>query len=302
MSNILITGASGLIGSYLTNMLLKKGHVVSHLSRSKKSDGKVRSFVWDIAKQQMDDEALQGIDTIIHLAGAGVADKRWTEKRKQEILESRTQSTQFLFDVLKKRSHHVTSFISASAIGYYGFERNEEMTELSTAGTDYLARVTQRWEAEVNKIESLNIRVVKIRIGIVLSEKGGALKEMMLPVKLFVGSPLGSGNQCLSWIHINDLCAIFCKAVEDTMMTGTYNGVGPHPVTNRAMTRAIAKVLRRPLFLPAIPGFLLKLIVGEMADIVLGGSKVSSAKIQHAGFSFQFYNLENALRDLLIKN
>jgi uncharacterized protein len=301
VSNILITGASGLIGTRLTEMMLQKGHHVSHLGRSKKS-GNVKSFTWNVDQHQIDKDALQGIDTIIHLAGAGVADKRWTAKRKQEILESRTRSTQLLLDVLKKDNHQVTTFVSASAIGYYGFESNDELKETSPAGTDYLASVTKQWEEEVNKIESLNIRVVKIRIGIVLSEKGGALKQMMLPIKFYVGSPLGSGNQYLSWIHIDDLCAMFCKAVEDKNMRGAYNGVGTHPVTNRTLTRAIAKVLNRPMFLAPIPGFVLKLIVGEMADIVLGGSKVSSSKIQQAGFSFQFDTLEKALRNLLLKN
>ena len=301
MNNILITGASGLIGTRLTEMLLLKGHQVSHLGRSKKS-GSIKSFTWNVDLQQMDENALQGIDTIIHLAGAGVADKRWTEKRKQEILESRTRSTQLLFYALKKGNHQVTTFVSASAIGYYGFESNEELTEKSLAGNDFLANVTRHWEEEVGKIESLNIRVAKIRIGIVLSEKGGALKEMMLPVKFFVGAPLGSGNQYLSWIHIDDLCSMFCKAVEDKNMRGAYNGVGTHPVTNRALTRAIAKVLGRPMFLAPIPNFIMKVIIGEMADIVLGGSKVSSSKIQQAGFSFQFDTLDKALRDLLVRN
>jgi uncharacterized protein len=301
MNNILITGASGLIGTRLTEMLQQKGYHVTHLGRSKKSGG-VKSFTWDVDQHQMDEGALQGIDTIIHLAGAGVADKRWTAKRKQEILESRTRSTQLLFDVLKKGNHQVTTVISASAIGYYGFMSSDELTEDSPAGMDYLANVTRQWEEEVNKIESLSIRVVKIRIGIVLSEKGGALKEMMLPIKLFVGSPLGSGNQYLSWIHIDDLCAMFCKAVDDKNMRGAYNGVGIHPITNRALTRAIAKVLNRPMLLPPIPGFVLKIIIGEMANIVLGGSKVSASKIQQAGFSFQFDSLDKALRDLLIRN
>jgi uncharacterized protein len=300
MSNILITGASGLIGTRLTEMLLQRGHQVSHLGRGKKT-GKVKSFVWNIDQRYIDEEALRGVDVIVHLAGAGVADKRWTTKRKREILESRTRSTQLLFDVLKQTNHQVTTVISASAIGYYGFVSNDEFTETSAAGTDYLANVTRQWEEEVNKMESLGIRVVKIRIGIVLSEKGGALKQMMLPIKLFVGSPLGSGNQYLSWIHIDDLCAMFCKAVEDKDMRGTYNGVGPHPVTNRALTRAIAKVLRRPMLFPPIPGFILRIVIGDMAEIVLNGSKVSSSKIQQAGFSFQFENLDRALRDLIAK-
>jgi uncharacterized protein len=301
VANILITGASGLIGTRLTEMLQQRGHQVSHLGRTKKNKGKVKSFTWDVDHHQLDENAFQGIDTLIHLAGAGVADKRWTKKRKREILESRTRSTQLLFDVLKNGNHQVTSVISASAIGYYGFESKDELTETSPAGTDFLANVTKQWEDEVNKIESLGIRVVKIRIGIVLSEKGGALKEMMLPIKLWAGSPLGSGNQYLSWIHIDDLCALFCKVVEDGKMYGDYNGVGPYAVTNRALTRAIAKVLHKPMFLPSIPAFILKLIIGEMANIVLGGSKVSSSKIQQAGFSFQFDTLEKALRDLLAK-
>ncbi len=302
MGNILITGASGLIGTRLTEMLLQKGHQVSHLGRTKKNNGQIKSFTWNVDQHQMDEDALQGIDTIIHLAGAGVADKRWTEKRKREILESRTRSTQLLFDLLKKENHKVTSIISASAIGYYGFESSDELTETSEAGKDFLSNVTKQWEDEVNKIESLGIRIVKIRIGIVLSEKGGALKEMMLPIKFYAGAPLGSGNQYVSWIHIDDLCSIFCKAVEDSNMHGAYNGVGPYAVTNRALTRAIAKVLGKPMFLPPVPSFMMKLIIGEMADIVLGGSKVSSTKIQQAGFSFQFDNLEKALRDLLVKN
>jgi uncharacterized protein (TIGR01777 family) len=302
VGNILITGASGLIGTRLTEMLLQKGHHVSHLGRTKKNNGQVKSFRWNVDQHQIDEDALQGIDTIIHLAGAGVADKRWTQKRKHEILESRTRSTQLLFDTLEKRNHSVKSVISASAIGYYGFESSDELTETSAAGKDFLSNVTKQWEEEVNKIESLGIRIIKIRIGIVLSEKGGALKEMMKPIKFYVGAPLGSGNQYVSWIHIDDLCAIFCKAVEDINMRGAYNGVGPYAVTNRTLTRAIAKVLDKPMFLPPVPSFIMKLIIGEMADIVLGGSKVSSTKIQRAGFSFQFDTLEKALRDLLTRN
>lgn len=300
MHNILITGASGLVGTRLTEMLLHRGHQVAHLGRSR-TNGNVKSFVWNIDQHYIDKEALEGVDAIVHLAGAGVADKRWTKKRKREILESRTRSTQLLFDYLKNSSHQVTTVVAASAIGYYGFKGNEDRIETSEAGTDFLANVTQQWEEEVNKIESLGIRVVKIRIGIVLSSKGGALKEMMTPIKFFVGSPLGSGNQYLSWIHIDDLCTMFCKAIQDQNMHGAYNGVGPHPVTNRALTRAIAKVLKRPLIVPSVPGFILKIILGEMADIVLNGSKVSSSKIQQTGFSFQFENLDQALRDLLGK-
>jgi len=299
---ILITGASGLVGNRLTELLLQKGYQVSHLGRTKR-EGKVISFVWDVEKGILDLNALAGVDTIIHLAGAGVADTRWTESRKKEILESRTKSTALLFNTLKNGNHTITSFVSASAIGYYGFGLSDEVfSEESKSGSDYLAQVTRQWEEEVEKIGSLNIRVVKLRIGIVLSEKGGALTEMVRPIKLGVGSPLGSGKQYLTWIHLDDLCEMFIKAVEDSTMKGSYNAVGPEWVTNEEMTKTIAKVLNKPLWLPAVPGFVLKVILGEMADLVIYGSKISSTKIQKTGFKFKFVWLEEALKDLLLKH
>ncbi len=301
-TSILITGASGLVGSRLTELLLQKGYGVAHLGREKKS-GNVPSFVWDVKKGTMDAKALEGVDTIIHLAGAGVADKRWTPERKREILESRTKSSDLLYQTLKNKKHSVKTVVSASAIGIYGFglDNTVVMTEDSKHGGDYLSNVVVEWEREVDQITSLGIRVAKIRIGIVLSEKGGALPEMARTIKLGIGSPLGTGTQLLSWIHLDDLCAIFIKAVEDGSMTGAYNAVTPHAITNREMTKAIAKVLHRPLWAPAVPGFVLKLVVGEMAAIVLNGSKVSSSKIERAGFQFKFTDLESALRDLFEK-
>lgn len=295
---ILITGASGLVGSRLTEMLLQKGHQVSHLGRTKKN-GQVKSYVWNVEKAEFDAEALVGVDAIIHLAGAGVADKRWNENRKKEILESRTKSSALLYEMLKKRIHAVKAVVSASAIGYYGFCLDERIfTEESKPGSDYLAQVTQQWEQEVDKIASLGIRVAKLRIGIVLSEKGGALAEMAKPIRFGVGAPLGTGKQYLSWIHIDDLCAMFIKTVEDDQMHGAYNAVCDW-VTNEAITKWIAKVLNKPLLLPPIPGFVMKLVVGEMAVIVVNGSKVSSEKIRNTGFAFQYPELSEALRNLL---
>jgi hypothetical protein len=297
--NILITGASGLIGTRLTELLQTEGHSVAHLSRSAQG-GNVKTYVWDVKKQTLDEKAFDGVDTMIHLAGAGVADKHWTEERKREILESRTLSTRLLYNELKKGKHSVKTVVSASAIGYYGFDDNEKLfKENDLAGTDYLANVVRQWEAEVDNIASLGIRVVKIRIGIVLSEKGGVLKEVSKPVKLFAGAPLGSGKQNISWIHIDDLVNIFIKAMHDTSMEGAYNGTGPYAVTNRELTKAIAKALHRPVLFPAVPGFALRIFLGEMADIVLKGSKVSSEKIQSAGFTFRFDTLEKAIDDLL---
>lgn len=279
-------------------MLAQQGHTVVHLGRTKKS-GRVPSFVWDVNIGTIEEESFMGVDAIIHLAGTGVADQRWTKKRKQEILESRTKSTALLARYLEKYPN-VKVVVSASAIGYYGFGLTEKVyTEESEPGSDYLASVVKAWEGEVDKIQ--NQRVVKLRIGIVLSEQGGALKEMMKPVQWRIGAPLGTGKQYMSWIHIDDLCRMFIKAVEDDTMQGAYNATGPYAVTNHELTRAIAKALHKPLWLPPVPGFVLKILVGEMGDIVLNGSIVSSIKIQQKGFKFQFSDLDQALVNLLVK-
>jgi uncharacterized protein len=296
--NILITGASGLIGARLTTLLLQKGHQVFHLGRAQKF-GPVKSFTWNIDEGLLDDEALKSVDTIINLAGAGIADKRWTKRRKQEVLKSRTDSVKLLAAKLKTVQNNVTTFLAASAIGYYGNDDDRVFKESDSPGNDFLSNVTRQWEAESDKISSAKIRVVKFRIGIVLSEQGGALMEMAKPVKWFVGAPLGTGTQAVSWIHIDDLCGIFIRAVEDEQMRGTFNAVSPFPTTNAELTKLIAKQLKRPLILPAVPGFALKLLLGEMAEMVLKGNKVSSEKIQSIGFEFKFPTLDSALRDLL---
>jgi hypothetical protein len=297
---ILITGASGLIGSRLTELLVQQGHRVCHLSRERKT-GPVETFVWDPEENTMDRSALQGVDTIIHLAGAGVADQPWTPARKKEILDSRVQSTRLLLQTLKDNSNTVRSFISASAIGYYGFADAQRLfAENDEGGKDFLAEVTKAWEKEVDTLTALNLRVVKLRIGIVLSEKGGALKEIAKPIRLGFGSPLGSGQQYLSWIHLDDLCHLFVKAVEDEHLQGVYNAVTDY-CTNQAFAQACAKVLKKPLWLPAIPSVILKIILGDRADLVLNGSKISSSKIRATGFHFHFETLEGALADLFIR-
>lgn len=301
MAKILITGASGLIGKRLTEMLLEKGHEVRHLGRTKKQ-GAPRTFRWDIQKRFIEKGAIENIDTIIHLAGAGIADKPWTDERKREIIESRTLSTRLLYLELKKGNHKVSSFISASAIGYYGFRDKENLlTEEDGPGNDFLAQVVKKWEDEVNEISALGIRLVKIRIGIVLSKDGGALPEIAKPVRFYVGAPLGTGKQNISWIHIDDLCALFVQAVEDNSLSGTYNGVGPYPVTNKQLTLAIAKTMGKPILLPFIPTFVLRLLLGEMANLVLYGCKVSSEKLKATGFKYKFDTLEAALANLLQK-
>jgi|LakMenEpi03Aug12_release.lakeMendotaPanAssembly.Ray.scaffolds.fasta_scaffold21079_5 uncharacterized protein (TIGR01777 family) len=302
MNKVLITGASGLVGSRLTELLLSKKMEVVHVGRTKRN-GSVPSFAWDVDKQQMDAKALAGVDTIVHLAGAGVADKRWTPTRKKEILDSRVQSTRLLYQILKEEKHSVKNIVSASAIGYYGFGLSDQLfTEERPPATDFLASVTTEWEKEVDAIRELEIRVVKIRIGIVLSNKGGALKEMARPIQFGVGAPLGTGQQVMSWIHIDDLCEMFCKAIQDRSLAGAYNGVAPNPVTNAELTKAIASILKKPLWLPNVPPFVLRLLVGEMADIVVNGSKVSAEKILATRFKFQYSQIDDALRNLLSKN
>ncbi|MBS1554481.1 MAG: TIGR01777 family oxidoreductase [Bacteroidetes bacterium] len=299
MSKVLITGASGLIGSRLTDVLLEQMHQVVHLGRSARQ-GRVKSFIWDVGKQTMDASSLEGVDAIVHLAGAGVADKRWTAARKKEILESRIQSTELLFKTLHENKHKVKTLVAASAIGYYGFGLGDELfTEDSPPGRDFLAQVTQQWEAQVSKIEALGIRVVKIRVGIVLSDKGGALAEMARPIKWGLGAPLGTGKQMMSWIHIDDLCELFAKAITDSKMTGAYNGVAPHPVTNKELTVAMAKTLKKPLWLPNVPSFVLQLLVGEMGVIVVNGSNVSAKRVSETGFEFQYPKIESALSNLM---
>lgn len=298
---VLITGSSGLIGKRLTKLLLQKGYQVCQLGRT--AGGRdVPTFVWDPAKGTMDTAALSGVTTIIHLAGAGIADERWSEKRKKEIRDSRINSTRLLFNTLNKEKHTVKNFISASAIGYYGFEQNDFLFyEDGPSGSDFLASVVRDWEKEIDEIARLDIRSVKIRIGIVLSSEGGALPEMARPVRWCVGAPIGTGNQKMSWIHIHDLCQLFLFALENKTLTGAYNGVAPNPVTNREFTREIANILKKPMWLPPIPGFVIKLLVGEMAALVINGSIVSSRKVEDAGFIFQFPELKNALINLLAK-
>jgi len=277
---------------------MARGHSVTHLGRSKKS-GRVSTFLWDPIMGIIDIRALGQIDTIVHLAGTSVAEHRWTASRKKEILESRIKSTELLYQTLKNNPHTIKTFVSASAIGYYGFGGDDKIfIEEDKPGTDFLAQVTHRWENEVDKILNLGLRTTKLRIGIVLSGKGGALREMAKPIKFGFGSSLGTGKQFLSWVHVDDLCQMFLKAIEDENMSGAFNATTTW-CTNEEMTKAIANILKKPLWLPSVPSFFLKIILGEMANIVLKGNKVSSEKIKQAGYCYQFADLNEALSNLL---
>lgn len=294
MQNILITGGSGLVGQRITALLEKKDYQVAWLSRSAQAGRK--SFIWNIEKQEIDSAAIEWADAIIHLAGAGVAEKRWTPERKKLILESRTQSTQLLFSGLEKADNRPNTFISASAVGFYGFNTGTTLLdESSPVGFDFLAEVVKAWENEVKRMESLNIRTVLLRIGIVLDSEGGALGEILKPP---VAAPLGSGDQWMSWIHIEDLSRMFVYALEKTTLQGVYNAVGPNPATNQQLTQEAAYAKGKTYLGIGVPGFVLKIVLGEMAAMVLGGNRVSCQKIQKAGFQFEFYELSAALKDI----
>ncbi len=297
---VLISGGSGLIGTRLSEMLVEKGYEVIWLSRSGGTGVPYKVVTWDISRGTLDVEALEGLEAVVHLAGAGVADERWTKKRKEIIMNSRTESTTLLMNRLSEVKDKPKVFIGASAIGYYGANTgNVPIDEESVNGSDFLARVVLAWERASDPVELLGIRRTLLRVGVVLSADGGALPEILAPLKWGFGAPLGSGNQWMSWIHIEDLCRLFVEAIENPNYNGTYNGVAPSPATNREVTKAAASVLNKPLWLPAVPGFALKLALGEMAQIVLGGSMISSKKVEKLGFEFRFPKLEVALKDIL---
>ncbi|WOK05966.1 TIGR01777 family oxidoreductase [Imperialibacter roseus] len=299
---ILVTGGSGLIGSRLSELLTQAGYEVAWLSRSSGKADKYKTYTWDIERGEIQHDALEGVEAIVHLAGAGVADKSWTEARKKLILESRTQSTALLMEKLSALERKPKVFIGASAIGYYGADTGDVMIdEKSPAGDDFLAQVVKSWEASSAPVEGMGSRRVLIRVGVVLSASGGALPQLLAPLKFGLGAPLGTGRQWMSWIHIDDLCRLFLEAIENTAYTGVYNGVSPSPATNKEITTEAAKVLKKPLWLPPVPGFVLKVALGEMAQIVLGGSKISSRKAEEMGFKFDYTHLNSALKNILLK-
>ncbi|GAB4035826.1 TIGR01777 family oxidoreductase [Spirosoma gilvum] len=298
---VLITGGTGTIGRRLTQLLQQQGYQVTLLSHSAKSLPGLTVYQWDIEKGELDLEAIRTADHIIHLAGEGIADGRWTDSRKEKILNSRTQSTDLLAKALAKNDHHIKSFIGASAIGFYGGDTGDRpLTENTEGGTDFLAQVVRAWERSEMQIASLGIRTVILRTGVVLTAEGGALPKLAQPIRLGAGAPIGSGQQYIPWIHLDDMCQMYLQALTDTNWQGIYNAVAPNPVTNETLTRAIADVLHRPLLLPNIPAFSIKLLYGEMAIVVIGGNYVLNKRIaDETTFSYQYADLKTALEDLL---
>jgi len=301
MDKVLITGGTGLVGKHLSEKLKEKDYSVVLLSRKKNVETEISTYSWDLDKEEIQTGALESVDYIIHLAGANIGEKRWTAKRKKQIIDSRIKSSGLIYDKIKHKEIKPKAFISASAIGYYGAITAEKVFyETDLPASDFLGETCRLWEQSADKFKNSDTRVVKIRTGVVLAEQGGALSKMIVPVKLGFGSAIGSGKQYMPWIHIDDLCNIYIKAIEDIQMSGAYNAVAPQHTTNVEFTRALASILKKPFWFPAIPAFMLKMIFGEMAEMLLRGSRVSSEKIIKAGYKFKFANLQAALTDLLL--
>lgn len=296
-SKVLISGGSGLVGTHLSKILLAKGYGVAILGRTEKSEN---TYLWNIKTQEIEAGAIENADYIINLAGAGIADKKWTTKRKIEIIESRTKPIQLLFNKITKTNTNLKAFISASAIGYYGAVSNDSIfIEKDKVGNDFLAKICKHWEKEVVKFEEINCRTVVLRTGIVLTKNGGALEKIAKPIKMNIGSALGSGKQFVPWIHIHDLCNMYIKAIEDNEMSGVFNAVAPEHIRYKDFAKSIAKILNKPFFMPNVPKIVLKTFLGKMAIMLLEGSRISSDKIKNTGFKFEYPTVKNALTDLL---
>ncbi len=307
MSTILITGGTGLIGSALTTMLTGKGHKVIILTRTQKAsdDSNISYAIWDVKSQKINENAVTSADYIIHLSGAGVADKRWTSDRKKEIVESRQQGGALLVKALKQVPNKVKAVISASAIGWYGKDQNlppkkKAFTEIMHADKEFLGETCRLWEESIESVKEAGKRLVKLRIGIVLSNDGGALPEFKKPVRFGIAGVLGSGKQIVSWIHIEDLCRMFIYAIENESMKGVYNAVAPTPVRNKELTLLLAQKMKGRFFVHMhVPAFVLKTMLGEMSIEVLKSATVSSEKIRAAGFTFLYPSIESALNNLI---
>ena len=298
--SVLITGGSGLVGKYLTSLLLEAGYKVSHLSRSSNSFGRVRVYRWNPDKQIADPLIFEGVDYVIHLAGANIGEKRWTKKRKEEIINSRVQSARFLYKMVCENKTQLKAFITASATGYYGSITSERIfVEEDPASADFLGTTCWLWEEAADLFKETGIRTVKIRTAVVLEKSDSALSKLLIPARIGVFPRLGNGRQYMPWIHIKDLCGIYLKAIQDEKMAGAYNAVSPQHITQSEFMRALAQVMKKPFFHPSVPSIFLKTALGEMSNVVLKGSRVSAGKIKNSEYSFIYPELDGALKNII---
>ncbi|MFQ5671792.1 MAG: TIGR01777 family oxidoreductase [Nitrospinales bacterium] len=299
---VLVTGAAGFIGRQVAAILRDRGHDLVVLSRDPQTASARLAvpcaiFPWRPAHAAPPAEAFRGVRAVIHLAGAGVAERRWTAARKEEIRRSRVQSTRHLVDALAALEAKPEVLVCASAIGYYGGDSGAVMREDAPPGTGFLAGVCREWEREAVRAESLGIRVVVLRLAFVIGRNGAAMNRILPVFRLGLGGPLGGGGQPMSWIHVRDAAGIVLHALETPSMQGAYNAAGPNTVSNAEFTRALAQTLNRPAFLP-VPALALKLALGEMSQLLLSNPRVSSDKILQAGYEFHYPDIKSALREI----
>ncbi|MCA9166936.1 MAG: TIGR01777 family oxidoreductase [Planctomycetales bacterium] len=293
---ILVSGASGLVGSALRQVLAGRGAQVLNLTRSPRNSDDIG---WDPGAGQLDPGALEGIEAVVHLAGESIANGRWTAEQKQRILNSRVRGTQLLAETVAGMANPPRALISASAIGYYGDRGSQQLTEDSAAGTLFLSRVCQQWEEATSPALRAGIRVVNTRFGVILSREGGALKKMLTPFRLGLGGRIGDGRQYWSWITLQDTVRAIDFALQHDSINGPINVVAPHPVTNSQFTKSLGRVLHRPTIFP-MPAFAARLALGEMADeLLLASANVIPAQLNAAGFRFLHAELEPALREVI---
>lgn len=298
MATILITGASGLIGNALSGALEAQGHRIHKLGRGPSNPAQ-NTYQWDLAKGTLDERCLEGVSHIVHLAGAGIADKRWTRTRVNELIDSRAASARLLLSAVERSGLRIDAFISAAGINYYGaVTTNKVFNEADPAGNDTIAHISVEWENAVDEWKA-HTRVVKLRTPMVLAREGGALKKLALPVRSGAGAALGNGKQWVPWVHLHDLVRIYLAALFNESYRGAYNVNTGMDVTNDTLMGTLAQVMKRPYVLPNVPGFLLRLALGEMADILLAGSRASNERLLALGFTFEHRELKSALHDLL---
>ncbi len=302
MKKVLVTGGTGFIGSRVCDALHEKNYAVQVVSRDPaRAKTKLQSvqeiYAWDPKTEQLSSEATSDVQAVIHLAGESIAG-RWNDEKKRRIRDSRILSTRNLVASFADADSKPDVFVCASAIGLYGGSGDESWTEASSAGTDFLAEVCQEWEAEAHKASEYGIRVVSVRIGLVLGLGGGLLEQVLPPFKIGAGGKLGSGNQWMSWIHVDDVVGIMMHALENENISGALNATAPIPVRNIEFTKTLGAVLRKPAIFP-VPTFGLKLIMGEFANFVVLSQNVLPEKTEASGYEFQYRTLESALKDLL---
>lgn len=298
MKKILIAGGTGFVGKQLIPFLVEKGYSIHVLTRnpSANSSKNIRFFQWEIERQYIDKKAFEGVETLINLTGANIGEKRWTKQRKKEIIDSRTNSIDVLYQYISENKFNINTFISSSAVGFYGAVTTDKtFVETSESGNDFLASVCQKWEDAALKFNDLGIRTIILRKGVILGKEGGMVKKLSPLAKLGINVSLGSGKQYLPWIDIRDLVRLYYFILSNTQLKGIFNAVATEQITMSDLSKALLQAFGKKSFLPNAPAFVIRLLFGEMAVMLLEGSKVSNEKLKTTGFIFEFDTIGKSL-------